>query len=491
MKPSLAGVFLSLLLPLTLHAQATVSLKAVAKNGNSIVPTSALTIYPGDAITVEIFLTGWGAPPFDSPVNSGLLREYGIMLDGFGSVRSGSSGYVLPRGWDAPIGRDECPCEDAKYPICDVNYGCVGPDHHPVEMAMIEDGPAARIDSVFHGFGSLCQVDTWSLNVVFRCGTYDQGGQESSKCRGGSKTGNACVTHFECPDGTCDALYPSYAGTLYLIAGDDIRGDFTFTFVQEGTRLRNPSSPPISNVPYIQPLILHGPTDFAGPCCNEGAYNCTKKSRIECDEQGGRFGGIGESCTTMKPPCSICNDLTFLTSPQNCIIDARIPSNPNNMNQRYGHDSITIDFGAICSDEDSPSDYQVTQISTYSTLRIPPAISTVDVSDGMATINFANPIQPNHWTCIRHIASNNRTCIGYLPGDVAGNRIAGPSDILHIIDNLNGMRNPPLQLHQCDIDRSGVCAPADILSEIDLLNGANEFPVQNGRTLPPCPSTTP
>ena len=141
--------------------------------------------------------------------------------------------------------------------------------------------------------------------------------------------------------------------------------------------------------------------------------------------------------------------------------------------------------------EDESSDFEVTQIPCDVT-PYPPVISSVTWEAGnTVAIHLSEPVQPNRWTCLRHIASNKRSCVGFLPGDANSNRTALPNDIFDIIDNLNGLRIPPLQLHQCDIDRSGVCAPADILSEIDLLNGANVFPVQNGRTLPPCPSMIP
>jgi len=65
------------------------------------------------------------------------------------------------------------------------------------------------------------------------------------------------------------------------------------------------------------------------------------------------------------------------------------------------------------------------------------------------------------------------------------------ADILRLIDNLNGIRVPPLTIWQCDIDRSGVCLPADIITEIDLLNGTNSFIVWNGTSRPVGPGTCP
>jgi hypothetical protein len=62
-----------------------------------------------------------------------------------------------------------------------------------------------------------------------------------------------------------------------------------------------------------------------------------------------------------------------------------------------------------------------------------------------------------------------------------------PADILTLIDNLNGLIQPSLPVHQCDIDRSGLCVPTDLIAEIDLLNG-NGYPNQNGKSLEACPS---
>ncbi len=66
-------------------------------------------------------------------------------------------------------------------------------------------------------------------------------------------------------------------------------------------------------------------------------------------------------------------------------------------------------------------------------------------------------------------------CIAHMPGDVSGDGVAAAGDILDLIDDLNGIRTPPLAMWQCDVDRSGVCQAADILGVIDLLNGSGAF----------------
>ena len=79
-------------------------------------------------------------------------------------------------------------------------------------------------------------------------------------------------------------------------------------------------------------------------------------------------------------------------------------------------------------------------------------------------------------------------CLGFLPGDVGGDRAAAASDVLELIDDLNGVRVPPLEAHQCDVDRSGVCNAADVLGVIDVLNGAGPFAIWNNVGIPACPS---
>ena len=104
-------------------------------------------------------------------------------------------------------------------------------------------------------------------------------------------------------------------------------------------------------------------------------------------------------------------------------------------------------------------------------------------------ITLDDRIEPGARTVFTHTASSTRTCLGYLPGDADGDGTTSASDILRLIDHLNGFFDPPMQIWQCDLDRSGLCAPADILRVIDLLNGADAFEPWLSAQLPPCPSS--
>lgn len=549
---------------------ATVSLKAVAKNGTPIAKTNAVSVARGDTITAEVYLSGWSNPPFDG--NSGLVQTYQArILGAAGALGNGGNPndlatLVLPSGWVAPLTRDTCPCNvPGPFPYCDALYGCVlastcvggtnpgteciqatgqcqgggtcnAANHFPANMSSINGN---RSDFIFLGFDNIRAVDNSTLNVGFGATINGSDGQFSSRCAAGGNIGGACSSNAECPGSTCDANFLSYAGTLNLKVGLQACGTYTFNFSDAvtDTFIYDPSPVPVPVVPAREGLtitVTANPTcpPQPGACCNEGTgvcadnvtqLNCTGRwggpfttcatLLPECvaatgacciDATGvctdnvtqanctGRYGGNNSTCVTLIPPCTVPISIVGV-SPDHCAIDARRPFPPNTPAQRQGFNSMVLTFSSTPgTGEDAANDYQVTQIPAQ-TPPVPPIISSVVAGPGanQKTLNFNVPIQPNKWTCVRHIASNSRRCIGFLPADANSNRAALPNDILDIIDNLNGVRNPPLVIHQCDIDRSGICAPADILTEIDLLNGTNGFPVQNGKTLEACPSTTP
>ena len=196
--------------------------------------------------------------------------------------------------------------------------------------------------------------------------------------------------------------------------------------------------------------------------------------------------GVGTT-TNLTINVSPCDGITS-TAPSNCAIDARQPHQPGNPAALQGWNSVAMTFGAGCDVSGAiPGDFTIACTPAGGC----PTITNANAVDQTVTVTLSSVIPAQKWTCITHTASGDQACLGSLPADANGDRTAAPVDILDIIDNLNGVRVPPLAVHQCDIDRSALCAPADILSEIDLLNGASGFLVWNGKTLPACPSATP
>ncbi len=119
---------------------AVLALKAVKRNGAAIVPTSSLTVEPGDRIEAEILLSGWGT---DLPQGVVLVQA---TIAGSAGFRSGGNGTMLPCGWDAPLypiacsDSESCPID---YPSCAAAacQQCVGSNHEPQQCAFARPDP--------------------------------------------------------------------------------------------------------------------------------------------------------------------------------------------------------------------------------------------------------------------------------------------------------------------------------------------------------------
>lgn len=191
------------------HAQgaATVSLKAVAKNGTPIAATNTLTIAPNDTITAEVFIFGWATPPFDPPSNTGLVKTYQVSLSGAaGAISNGAdpadeSSLVLPVGWVAPVTRDSCPCDDPDFPNCNPQYGCTGSGFNANSMASIQTSCAGgscaggccvsnlRSDFLFYGFDNFRSTDLNNLDIRWGATINGADAQLASRCAAGANAG--------------------------------------------------------------------------------------------------------------------------------------------------------------------------------------------------------------------------------------------------------------------------------------------------------------
>lgn len=166
------------------------------------------------------------------------------------------------------------------------------------------------------------------------------------------------------------------------------------------------------------------------------------------------------------------------SNPATGSIDARRPSDPDGTNP-VGWNTFDLTLNSEpCAL--SPSRFAVTQSGVAGD---PPVVSTVTKLNGnVVRLVLNKPINPGAWTTIADTLSEVSLKVGYLPGDVNGNGTTHPSDILELIDALNGLVLLPNSA--ADLDRSGVQAPADIVTLIDLLNGAGGFDAWNGASLP-------
>ncbi len=174
---------------------------------------------------------------------------------------------------------------------------------------------------------------------------------------------------------------------------------------------------------------------------------------------------------TVKDPSE---PLTLLSSnPPAEAIDARRPSDPDGNNPT----GWTI-FDLTLNGEPCPMSSARFIVSQQGGTQAVPVVSSVQMlSESVVRLTLNKAVDPGAWTLIEDTLSGVYLHVGFLPGDVNGNGTTTPSDILTLIDSLNGVSLLPQW--SSDVDRSGIPAPADILTLIDLLNGAGTFARQS------------
>jgi len=174
-------------------------------------------------------------------------------------------------------------------------------------------------------------------------------------------------------------------------------------------------------------------------------------------------------------------DRSLITSsnPPDGAIDARRPLD-RGLTTPVGWDELTLIFD---TDADGLLAASLV-VSQQGGEGSPPTVASVERLDARRVkLLLSGPIQPAAWTTITHVDSGASVRLGFLPGDVDGNRCSNPSDILALIDALNGV-GPVSHGWSLDIDRSGVAAPVDILELVDLFIGAGGQPAYLGAELP-------
>lgn len=160
--------------------------------------------------------------------------------------------------------------------------------------------------------------------------------------------------------------------------------------------------------------------------------------------------------------------------PEDGAIDARQPTDPDGTN-RDGWSSLTLSL-----DAEVPVDARNVLVSVDPPGKAPAVVNvTQDASD--VTVSFDGPIPLAAWTTVS-LGGYTSVRIGHLPGDVSGDATTASTDLLVLINVLNGILERPD--YAIDIDRSGAASAGDLLRVVDLLNGAGEYESWLGRTLP-------
>ncbi len=210
------------------------------------------------------------------------------------------------------------------------------------------------------------------------------------------------------------------------------------------------------------------------------------------------LGAKGDMNITLVPDTGCPAGTVTWVDPQAGTIDARYAKDCNNAGAALGIDTITVTGPAgadpaICWSLCEASDGGLGPNSIA---------SVVEGTPGSYTITLSRPITPGSCTTITYdpTASGGpaqTVKISSLPADVSADGTAGPSDILELIDILNGVATSAWGAYSTDVDVSGATGAADILAVIDLLNGAgcfdawNSITVETGNTCGTCPVATP
>lgn len=167
------------------------------------------------------------------------------------------------------------------------------------------------------------------------------------------------------------------------------------------------------------------------------------------------------------------------SDPPNGAIDARKPTDRDGTST-YGWQSLDLTMSVYASRQ-TDTDF-VTGIQ--GSVASPPAIaSVVDVGGETVHITFTQPIERSAWTTIEHLPSGIETRIGFLPGDVNGNRAVDAVDVDALRTALEAA-TVTRGTWSLDIDRSEAFTGADLLEVIDLYNGAEGYDVWFGAVLP-------
>lgn len=225
-----------------------------------------------------------------------------------------------------------------------------------------------------------------------------------------------------------------------------------------------------------------------GACCattQDGCGCLGDQFEYECRDQGGLFFQDTDCEVVGKCPVEIVS-----ADPRDCALDAR--QSPLGSGPAGEIDAILVKFSCDATGM-TKEDLEIVQEPPQGT---PLAIDHIMVDGTEVHVMFDGPIPLQVWTCVRHIASDTQTCVGYLPGDVNNNEISNVEDVSTLVAEMEAMHAaiPQLSLTsiQCDSDRSGACTPMDILRAIDLINGADDFASWNNAVpAAPCPSAAP
>ena len=239
--------------------------------------------------------------------------------------------------------------------------------------------------------------------------------------------------------------------------------------------------------------IDDGVPDGDGDGIMDECDNCPEIPNQDQSDSDGN--GIGDACEG-------CLGATIASAvPLSGTVDARQPNDLESALPRWGIGSpggagtatepIVITLSPPVSGAESCFNLCETAADS---LAGPNSIATVtDLGNGDYEFILHHAITAGAVTTIQYKGDASFVVYTSHPANVNADSQSAPSDILKVIDYINGVSTSPWGLYSEDVDHSGMLGPPDILRVIDLLNGAGVFNGWLNKPLPGnpnCPSAS-
>lgn len=246
--------------------------------------------------------------------------------------------------------------------------------------------------------------------------------------------------------------------------------------------------------------------DSLGNVLIAGVFGDSQESGFECDFDPTEGVDVRTSmgsvdAFTTKLIAEPIHPTILVSNPPSGSIDARQDLSISGTTVQ-GIDRVRLTFSCRVRDVGSEGMPSATSFDLVDTAGSPSAVLEVQPIEGQPNtydVVFADPIVPGEWTSLISYAESldgapmaddpgDRIDIGFLPCDVTGDGLSSPgSDILGLIDSINGVEGRIRSAYATDINRSGVTTGSDILRLIDLFNGVNTSRSWIAATLPDRP----
>ncbi len=221
-------------------------------------------------------------------------------------------------------------------------------------------------------------------------------------------------------------------------------------------------------------------------CCNIvcacDAYCCEVEWDGDCATYGFEGSDCGAAVLCEGPTCPF-GEVRFVEPPAG-VVDACQPHPPADSQDRQGIDTLLVEAPEGADKLECWSLCETVVEGVSNRVR-----SVVDNGNGTMTVGLIRSISTDAVTTVTYtndVGTSHMITLTSHPANVNGDSQAAPSDILEIIDYINGVATSLWGIYSEDVDRSGQLGPPDILRVIDLLNGAGQYDPWLNTPLPDC-----